>query len=404
MSDTRPSGWLMANLVIQLAFSLFVMSICIPSMQDWPATFGASQAAVQLTFSGFVAAFGAMQLVYGALSDRYGRRPVLVAGLALACAGSVVAALADSLEVLTLGRVLQGAGVASGMVTARAMVQDLFAGPERTRMMAFVGMAMGMSPPLGTVVGGQIHVSMGWQANFWLVAAACALLLVAAQRGLPAPKAGGAKPAGGLRQAVGGYVRLLRERAFLMSVTLLATMTAAFYTFLAGAPVVLKAYGVTPERLGWYVMLIPLSYIVGNVFTTRLIRSHGDRFIMKVGQAATVVGTGVVVLLGLAGMRSPLGVALPLVLLGIGHGLLAPVVLTRTVGLVPALAGSAAALAGVMQQVTGAFGGLLIGLVPQPGQLAMGWLMLGWTAIGLLAHWALFARGTAVDAPERPSL
>jgi DHA1 family bicyclomycin/chloramphenicol resistance-like MFS transporter len=205
-----------------------------------------------------------------------------------------------------------------------------------------------------------------------------------------------------MHQALEGYARLLHERAFLLSVVLLATMTAAFYTFLAGAPVVLKAYGVTPERLGWYVMLIPLSYIVGNVFTTRLIRSHGDRFIMRTGQAATLAGTGIVVLLGLAGMRSPLGVALPLVLLGIGHGLLAPVVLTRTVGLIPALAGSAAAMAGVMQQVTGAFGGLLIGLVPDPGQLSMGWLMLGWTLVGLFAHWALFAPAPA--AVERPGL
>jgi DHA1 family bicyclomycin/chloramphenicol resistance-like MFS transporter len=398
----RPGGWLMANLVSQLAFSLFVMSICIPSMQDWPTTFGASQAAVQLTFSGFVAAFGGMQLVYGALSDRYGRRPVLVAGLALACAGSLVAALAPNLGVLTLGRVLQGAGVASGMVTARAMVQDLFAGPERTRMMAFVGMAMGLCPPLGTVVGGQLHVYVGWQANFWLVTVMSVLLLVAARWGLPAPGVRAAKPAGGMHQALEGYARLLHERAFLLSVVLLATMTAAFYTFLAGAPVVLKAYGVTPERLGWYVMLIPLSYIVGNVFTTRLIRSHGDRFIMRTGQVATLAGTGIVVLLGLAGMRSPLGVALPLVLLGIGHGLLAPVVLTRTVGLIPALAGSAAAMAGVMQQVTGAFGGLLIGLVPDPGQLSMGWLMLGWTLVGLFAHWALFAPAPAVAG--RPGL
>lgn len=136
----RGRGWLIATLVAQLAFGLVAMTICLPSMQDWPALFGASQARVQLTFSGFIAAYGILQLVYGPLSDRVGRKPVLMAGLALACIGSLLAAFAPDLTMLTLARVLQGAGSAAGMVVGRAMVQDLFSGRDRTRMMAFIGM------------------------------------------------------------------------------------------------------------------------------------------------------------------------------------------------------------------------------------------------------------------------
>ena len=109
--------------------------------------------------------------MYGPLSDRLGRKPVLLAGLALAGVASLLAALAPSLPWLIAARVLQGAGCAAGMVVGRAMVQDLFEGPERTRVMAFVGMAMGLCPPLATIVGGQLHVRLGWQANFVLVAA-----------------------------------------------------------------------------------------------------------------------------------------------------------------------------------------------------------------------------------------
>jgi DHA1 family bicyclomycin/chloramphenicol resistance-like MFS transporter len=242
------------------------------------------------------------------------------------------------------------------------------------------------------VLGGQLHVLAGWRANFWVTTGGSALLLAAAHWGLPAPTGRGERPASGVRELLGGYARLLRQPAFVYSVSLLATMTAAFYTFLGGAPVVLKAYGVTPERLGWYVMLIPLSYIVGNVMTTRLIGRRGDRFIMRLGQVFTVSGIVIVLLLGIAGFRDPLGIALPLILLGVGHGLLAPVTLTATVGLVPALAGSAAAVAGVMQQVTGAFGAFLIGLVPEPGQLTLAGLMLGWTVLGLLANILLHRR------------
>ncbi len=368
------------------------MTVCLPSMQDWPAEFGASQAAVQLTFSGFVAAFGGTQLVYGAVSDRVGRRPLLLLGLAVAALGSGFAAFAPGLASLTLARVLQGAGCAAGMVIGRAMVQDLFTGSERTRMMAFIGMTMGVCPPLATLVGGQLHVQFGWRANFILVAVLAVLLLLAAWRGLPAPQSRDTRPATGWRDLLAGYGRLLREPTFLLYATMLASTTATFYTFLGGAPIVLKDYGVTPERVGWYIMCIPVAYIFGNLWTSRLIRRSSDRRIMAMGQGLTLAGLLLVLALGLAGTRSPLALALPLLLLGVGHGLLAPPTLSGTVGLIPALAGSAAAIAGVLQQMTGALGAFAVGLVPHAGQVNLAWLMLLWTAAGVSAQWLLRRR------------
>jgi DHA1 family bicyclomycin/chloramphenicol resistance-like MFS transporter len=393
-------GWLTAILVAQVAFGLLAMTICIPSMQDWPALFGASQARVQLTFSGFVAAYGVLQLVYGPWSDRVGRKPLLLLGLALACAGSVLAVFAPTLGVLTLARVVQGAGAAAGMVIARAMVQDLFTGPERTRMMAFIGMTMGVCPPVATVLGGQLHVALGWRANFVLMAVLAALLLVAACWAIPARAPDPAARARGWRELVAGYRRLLREPVFLLFVTIVASTTATFYTFLGGAPIVLKSYGVTPERVGWYIMCIPLAYIAGNLWTSRLVRRSGERRIMWMGQAFNVTALLLVLALGLAGARTPFALALPLVLLGIGHGLLAPPTLAGTVGLVPALAGSAAAVAGLMQQMTGALGGFVVGLVPHEGQVNLALVMLAWTAAGLAAQ-VLLGRAQRRPGPVR---
>ncbi|MDB5752383.1 MAG: ydhC [Ramlibacter sp.] len=383
-------GWLTANLIAQLAFGLVIMTICLPSMQDWPTTFGASQAAVQLTFSGFIAAYGGLQLLYGPLSDRFGRKPILLIGLVVSLLGSLLAMAAPGIGVLTLARVLQGAGSAAGMVVGRAMVQDLFQGRERTRVMAFVGMAMGVCPPLATLVGGNLHVHLGWQANFVLLAALGLGLLAAAWWGLPNLTPAAANRAGGWRQLVSGYGRLVRERAFLLYVVMLAMATATFYTFLGGAPLVLAGYGVTPDRIGWYIMCIPLAYIVGNLLASRLIRLHGDRFILGLGQVGTFAGLLLVLALALAGLHTPLALALPLVLLGIGHGLLAPPTLAGTVGLIPALAGSAAAVGGLMQQLTGALGGFVIGLVPNDSPVNMALLMLGWSVCGLAAQWTLF--------------
>lgn len=389
MKNIRPSGLLVANLLAQLAFGLLAMTICIPSMQEWGAIFGASQASVQLSFSGYVVAYGGLQLLYGPMSDRIGRKAILMFGLALAGLGSVFGALAPDLVTLTLARIVQGAGAAASMVVGRAMVQDLFSGPQRTRVMAYVGMAMGLCPPLATIVGGYVHVQVGWQANFVLIAGLAAVLLLAAWRGLPEPPRAEPAAAHWLRAMWDAYAQLARVPAFAWYVAMLASTTAAFYAFLGGAPIVLGSYGVRPDGIGWYIMAVPCSYIVGNFVASRLIHRLGERRMMLLGQAATLGGIVLMLVLGLAGLKTPLAFALPLMLLGIGHGLLVPPTLAGTVGLVPALAGSAAAVAGLMQQLTGAVGGYAVGLFSHDGAVNLGWLMLGLSGLGALAHWRL---------------
>ena len=384
MTDPQPhKGWLTANLIAQLAFGLLAMTICLPSMQEWPAIFQAGQASVQLTFSGFVAAYGGMQLIYGPLSDRIGRRPVLLAGLAIAFVGSLLALFAPNLPWLVGARVLQGAGCAASMVIGRALVQDFFEGRERTRVMALVGMTMGLVPPTATLLGGQLHVRIGWQSNFAVLAVLALVLLFAAWR-LPARvRAAPANSGPWVLQLVRGYATLLRAPGFTWYALLLAATTGCFYAFLGGAPIVLGHYGVTTDRLGWYIMAPPLAYIFGNIATTRLIRVRSDRSIMLMGQGLTLVSLSLLLALGLARVASPRALALPLHLLGIGPGLLVPPTLAGTVGLVPALAGSAAAMAGVMQQVGGALGGYVVGLVPHDGQVNLALMMLGWSLCGL---------------------
>ena len=386
------SPWLIANVLAQISFGLLAMTLCLPSMQEWGAIFSTHQADVQLTFSGYVVAYGALQLVYGPLSDRHGRKPILMLGLVVAGLASVIAALATDITQLTAARVLQGAGCAASMVVSRSMVQDLFAGPQRTRVMAYIGMAMGMCPPLATLIGGQIHVRLGWQTNFVVLAVLALLLLVAAWLGLP--RVAKPPPADGhwLRAMLSAYARLLREPRFLLYVAILAATTATFYAFLAGAPIVLKGYGIGPDGIGWFIMAVPVSYILGNFMTSRLIAQAGESRVMAWGQALTLGGLVVMLALGLGGVQTALAVALPLLLLGLGHGLLNPPALAGTVGVVPALAGSAAAVAGLMQQLTGATGGYLVGLVPHEGAVNLGWMMLAFALTGAMAQFFLRRR------------
>jgi DHA1 family bicyclomycin/chloramphenicol resistance-like MFS transporter len=386
------SPWLIANVLAQISFGLLAMTLCLPSMQEWGTIFSTHQADVQLTFSGYVVAYGALQLVYGPLSDRHGRKPILMLGLVVAGLASVMAALATDIATLTAARVLQGAGSAASMVVSRSMVQDLFTGPQRTRVMAYIGMALGMCPPLATLIGGQIHVRYGWQTNFVLLAVLAVVLLVAAWVGLP--RVAKPAPAAGhwLRAMLSAYARLLREPRFLLYVAILAATTATFYAFLAGAPIVLKGYGIGPDGIGWFIMAVPVSYILGNFMTSRLIAQAGESRVMAWGQALTLGGLVVMLALGLGGVQTALAVALPLLLLGFGHGLLNPPALAGTVGVLPALAGSAAAVAGLMQQLTGATGGYLVGLVPHEGAVNLGWMMLAFALTGAMAQYLLRRR------------
>lgn len=384
-----PASLLITVLLAQIAFGLLAMTLILPSMAEWGRIFGADQAAVQLSFSAYVFAYGASQLVYGPLSDRLGRKPLLLLGLALTVAGSLLAAFADSLQTVTLARVVQGVGTAAGATLGRAMVQDLFEGPRRTQIMAYVGMVMGLCPPLAIVVGGQIHVHLGWQGNFALLAALGMLLGLAAWRVLPqrAPVPHGNEH--WLRGMARSYARLGREPRFLAYVGITSASVGCFYAFLSGAPLVLREMGVGPQALGWYMMAVPLSYFAGNFLTSHLVHRMGERQVMLLGQLTTITSLLLVLLLALLGVASPWALTLPLTLLGLGHGLLMPASLAGTLGVVPVLAGAAAAVGGLLQQLMGALAGYAVGWMPHNRALDLGLLMLAFTLCATASQFVL---------------
>jgi MFS transporter, DHA1 family, multidrug resistance protein len=393
--DSRPPPGraVTVNLMAQMAFGLFAMTICLPSMQEWPVLLGASQASVQLTFSLFLVSFGSLQLLFGPLSDRYGRRRLLLVGLSLAFAGMLAAALATRIETLIAARSLQGAGCAACLVICRATIQDLFEGAQRTRMMGFVSMAMGLCPPTATVLGGQMHVHFGWQSNFIMMAALTLVLMASAWHFMPVrvtapPVQGHWLPAMGR-----AYARLMREPAFVLNVIVLSASSASFYAYLGGAPAVLGAYGIGPGHVGFFIMMTPLSYIVGSYLSTRLVRGHGEVWLRQVGMACALASIVLMLVLALAGVHSPFAFSGPLTLLGIGHGLLMPATLSATVGLIPAVAGAAAGASGLAQQVIGALGGYSVAWVSLDTAVPLALLMLGFSAAAALAQVALFRRG-----------
>ncbi len=377
------------NLLCQIAIGILAMAAPLASMPDWIEIFDASQERVQLTLAAYLAMFGLTQLVYGPLSDNFGRRRLLMIGTVVSLVGSLIAAFAPSLDTLIVARALQGAGMSAGMAVGRAMIQDYFVGPARTRMMAYMGMVMGLCPPGGTLLGGILHVQIGWRASFLAIAFVSVCLLAAAWFGLPADKAKQSRRS--LSGMIASYAELARTPRFLPYCLVAAFSSAAFYVFLAGTPNVMDAYGVPADRIGWFILFVPAAYILGNLLTTRLVGRYSDMQLMWTGQILTFIGVLLVVLLTYAGWYHPLVVSLPLALLGIGHGLMMPSVLAGAIGVVPALAGAAAAMAGMLQQLMGALGSVGTGFVDLSNALSMGLIMLLLTVLAIIAQSAITA-------------
>jgi DHA1 family bicyclomycin/chloramphenicol resistance-like MFS transporter len=386
-----PPRWLLTAIMMGLmAFGLLATMICLPSMQDWPALFGVSTAEVQLVLSGFLVTFGGLQIVYGAASDQVGRKPLVLVGLLVATLASVLAALAQNMPMLVAARVLQGAGCASGLVLGRAMVQDYFVGHGRTRMMAAVGILLSVTPMLGILLGGQIHAWLGWRANFVLLTLFGATLFVVTWRWMPSPARPGRREAVTWRGLAGGYARLFRHPVYRVYAAISFIPNGTFYTVMAGAPFVLSAgYGIKPENIGWYIMCMPVSFLLGSLITSGLVRRHGHLAVMAAGHAFGIAGVVLVLGLALAGVNSPLALVLPLLLVGFGNALFMPSALVGLVSSVPALAGSGAGLAGLLQQLTGALAAFLTGLIAHDTPVQLGWLMLAWSLLGVAAQCAL---------------
>lgn len=381
--DQPPGIAIRLNLLCQISLGILAMAACLPSMPYWMEHFGESQARVQLTFAAYLLAFAFAQLIYGPLSDNYGRRPVLVVGLTLGLAGSIAAIFAQSLDALILARGVQGAGMGCGMVIGRAMIQDSFGGAARTKMMAYVGMVMGLCPPGGTLLGGRLHVMFGWQASFVAVSLITLVLLLAAWFGLPDQRRRDARSLGAM---IRSYRILVADYSYLSFCFIAAFSSSAFYVFLAAAPIVLDAYDVPPDRIGWYILFVPAAYILGNLLTTRVAGRLTDQRLMLSGQLLNLVGIGTVLTLALAGLHHPIAIAAPLALMGFGHGLLMPPTLGGAVGAVPALAGAAAAMAGMLQQLTGAAASSLTGFIDLTTGTAMAALMLTLTLLAIAAQ------------------
>ena len=346
-----PSLWLLAAVISvgQLAVTIYLPSL--PFMAEY---LGTTQTWVQLVVTVYLATFGLAQLIAGPLSDNLGRRPVLLAGLALYSLASLGAALAPNIQILLIARVFQAFGGCASLVVMRAIIRDTTHGVAAAKANSYLGMSLAVAPALAPIVGGQLETWFDWRASFYFTAITAILVSFVVYfrlaETLPADKR---QPAA-LSGLAGRYLALIKMRVFMGYSLLTSLLSAGFQGYLAAAPIIfIVLFGIPAHLFGWYTIAVPIGFTLGNFLAGRLTPRIGmDRLILLALGFGTLGGT--VMLLTTVQGGGLLPTLTLVVIYSIVAGLAFPISLAGALNAVePRIAGAGAAVGGFMQMFLG---------------------------------------------------
>ena len=386
MNSNPVPSLVLLSAVTSLAFC--ALHIVVPALPLLVLAFDDSAARVQLVLTLYLAGIAAGQLVYGPLSDRFGRRPVLLAGLAVFLAGTVLCGLAGSLAVLILGRVLEACGACAGIVLARAIIRDVYEREAAARGLALVMMVMSFAPAISPAVGAYLAEWLDWRAIFLLLGMAGAIVLAATVARLPETNHHRVRL--DLSGMAGSYAILLRSPAFLGFALCSACTSASWFTFIASAPYLIsQALGEPPSTYGLMILLPMAGYLLGNAAAARFAFRLGSLHLMILGRALAFAA-GILMALWCASIGLGIWVMfVPMALASIGDGLSQPATMAAGLSTFPRIAGTASGLMGFLQMTVAALGTIGVALLPADGGIAMLVTVVGF--MGLALGFGIFA-------------
>ncbi|MBS0394530.1 MAG: multidrug effflux MFS transporter [Proteobacteria bacterium] len=328
------------------------LNIYLPVLPLAQAGLGASVEAASATVTAPLVAFAVGLFVYGPLSDRYGRRRVILAGLAVFLAGTALALAARSVGLLTLARVVVALGSSAGATVARAAIGDRYVRDRMAHKLATLTMVMSVANSTAPALGGALGEAFGWRAVFWALLAAGAPLTLMVWRFLPETRDGGAGRSA--REVGAATAALIRTPAFRRLALQSAVIYAVFFVFVAMMPYVFQSLGRRPSEYGLWYLTLSGGYFAGNWVVSRYTLRLGMRRLMGAGIALQAVAGSLGLGLALAGLWHPFWLFAPWIAIGFAQGLALPNLTASAVALAPRYAGAAAGLLGFSQQALGA--------------------------------------------------
>ena len=364
------------TLVLLASISALNMNIFLPSLPGMAAYFDADYGFMQLAISAYLGVTALLQLVIGPLSDRFGRRPVLLVALSIFLLATLGCILSPNVETFLMFRMVQGA-VAAGMVLSRAIVRDMVKPWEAASMIGYITMGMSLVPMLGPMLGGYLDKTFGWQSSFTLVLifGTFVLWLIWADLGET-----NKHKSSSFKAQFKAYPELIRSRRFWGYALSAGFASGAFFAFLGGAPfVATEVLGLDAAQMGFYFIFISMGYMAGNFLAGRFSNVIGMNRMMLFGSLISVLGMVLVVVLFLVGLEHPLSLFGMIGFVGIGNGMTLPNANAGIVSVRPHLAGSASGLGGAVMIGGGAGLSAITGmmLTVETGAYPLLYMMLG---------------------------
>lgn len=386
------------TLTLLAGVSALSMNIFLPSLPSMAAWYGVPYATMQLSVALYLALSAALQIVIGPVSDRYGRRKVVLGSLLLFLIATLAVLLAPTAETFLIARMAQ-AVIAAGMVLSRAIVRDMVSDARAASMIGYVTMGMSMVPMIGPVMGGVLDDLFGWQASFAFLLICGLGVTWLCWRDLGETS----QPSGlGFGAQFAQYPRLLASQRFWGYSLACALSSGCFFAYLGGAPYVgTEIFGLTPTQIGLLFALTAIGYAIGNFLAGRFSERVGLNRMVLWGSSITVLACGLLVGLSLGGgMSAALFFGLTGVM-GVGNGICLPNANAGILSVRPDLAGTASGLGGAINIGGGAALAALAGHLLPPGatELPLAVLMLACALGSVGAILWVMARARHIGLP-----
>ena len=358
----KPDTWALTILLASLtALGPISTDMYLPALPSILRDLGTTHASVQLTLSVFLVGFAAGQVFYGPLADRIGRKPVLIAGLAIYAVASLACTLAPTVEVLIVARFCQAFGAAGPVVLARAVVRDLYEGPRAGQELARMGSIMGLAPAIAPFFGGLIAAAGGWRFVFLVSVAFAAAVIVGVWRGLPETIRARETAPFSVRAILSGFGGLLRHRAYAAYLAVVTLTYCGLFAFISGSSFVLQdIFALSPSLYGIAFGVCAGAYVAGTLIGQRLAPKKGAEVTILTGCALLALG-GAAMIAAVLAAPSALSVIAPMMLYMVGVGLALPQAQAAALMPFPDRAGSASSLMGICQMSIAAAVGIGVG-------------------------------------------
>ncbi len=391
---TMTPGRLTLILILGSLAALGPLSIdmYLPAFPDMSRSFDASASLIQLSLTACMLGMALGQLIVGPLSDVRGRkRPLMIALLAYLLA-SLACAMAPTIEVLIALRFIQGAAGASGIVISRAIVRDLFEGPELTRFFAALSLVNGTAPILAPVIGGQLLRFGDWHFVFYLLAILSTLMLLAVALRLPETLPLERRVEGNLTTMLKTFGRLLTDRVFIGYAFAQAFVMGAMFAYISGSPFVLQnIYGASPQQFSFLFGLNGIGIILAAQIAGRLAGRVDSERLMRI--SLTVVASASILLFFALTLTDQLiFVMIPLFFVVSSVGLISTLGFTLAMQNYGATAGSASALLGLLPMLVGSLVSPLVGIMGEQSAVPMGLIIMTLDCLALVLYYGLIVR------------